>query len=232
MDFSNLDLERYSSELKYFTRYYGADFREGQGTEELLDMVNKYSIDGNLIDLGSGSNIYFWLLAMKNITNVKCVDICREAFYINEQIRLGIFNGKSFKYPEQKYRKNLDEVKKIPVEYYIDNLLKDGAKFSYKSNMVSQFGLLGLSKTEDEYIENFGRLYNYLEKDGIFLGANWYFSDSYANEVQGFKNDYLSCELVDKLAEKYNGEVLYSKLVPIKDDPNYNYVLIYTIKKK
>ena len=58
MKFSNLNEKEYNNQLKYFNDYYGSEFRKNQGTEELLEMINKYSIDGDLIDFGSGSNIY------------------------------------------------------------------------------------------------------------------------------------------------------------------------------
>ena len=105
MKFNNLNEKEYQMQLKYFNDYYEAEFRFGQGTEELLDMINKYSIDGNLIDFGSGSNIYFWLLAFNNINEVRCVDISKEAFYINEQIKNKELIGKSFDYPIYKYNK-------------------------------------------------------------------------------------------------------------------------------
>ena len=87
MDFSKIDKEEYKKQLKYFYDYYGASFREGQGTEQILELINKYACNGTLIDFGSGSNIYFWLLAFNNIEEVFCVDISKEAFFLNEQIR-------------------------------------------------------------------------------------------------------------------------------------------------
>ena len=85
MDFNKINFLEYEKQLKYFNEYYGAEFKFNQGTEQILDMINNYSISGTLIDFGSGSNIYFWLAAFNNIKNIKCVDISREAFFINEK---------------------------------------------------------------------------------------------------------------------------------------------------
>ena len=71
MNFDKIDKEEYKKQLKYFNDYYGSPFREGQGTEEILELINKYACNGTLIDFGSGSNIYFWLLAFKNIEKVE-----------------------------------------------------------------------------------------------------------------------------------------------------------------
>ena len=230
MIFNNLKEKEYQMHLKYFNDYYGAEFRFGQGTEELLDMINNYSVDGNLIDFGSGSNIYFWLLAFNDISEVKCVDISIEAFYINEQIKNKELIGKSFNYPISKFNKSLDEVLKINVDYYVKDMLRGDSIFNKKANNVSQFGLLGLCKTKESYFKNFKRLFDSLKEKGIFLGANWVFSESYAKR-QKFKNDYLNESMIEEFAISLNSECLYVKKVKIKDDPNYDYVLIYAIKK-
>ncbi len=230
MTFNGLNEKEYQMQLKYFNDYYGAEFRFGQGTEELLDMINKYSIDGDLIDFGSGSNIYFWLIAFNDITKVKCVDISKEAFYINEQIKNKEIIGKSFDYPMDKYDKSLDEVLKIKVDYYIKDMLNGDSIFTKKANNVSQFGLLGLCKTKDKYFKNFKRLFSSLKENGVFLGANWIFSESYGINKK-FKNDYLDEIMIEELATSLNSECLYVKKVKIKDDPNYDYVLIYAIRK-
>ena len=230
MNFSNLNDKEYQIQLKYFNDYYGAEFRKGQGTEELLDMIKKYSIDGSLIDFGSGSNIYFWLLAFNNINKALCVDISKEAFYINEQIKNKELMGKSFNYPINKYNKELDDVLKINIDYYIKDMLNGDSYFNKKANNVSQFGLLGLCKTKESYFKNFKRLFFSLKEEGIFLGANWIFSESYSKKKK-FKNDYLSEEMIKELATSLNSECLYVKKIKIKNDSNYDYVLIYSIKK-
>ena len=230
MTFNNLNEKEYQIQLKYFNNYYGSEFRLGQGTEELLDMINKYSVEGNLIDFGSGSNIYFWLTAFNNINNVKCIDISKEAFYINEQIRNKKLMGKSFDYPIHKYNKSLDAVLEINVDYYIKDILNDNSIFNKKANNISQFGLLGLCKTKEDYFKNFKKLFSSLKEEGIFLGANWVFSENYSKRKK-FKNDYLCESMIEELATSLNSECLYVKKVKIKGDSNYDWVLMYAIKK-
>lgn len=230
MKFSNLNEKEYNNQLKYFNDYYGSEFRKNQGTEELLEMINKYSIDGDLIDFGSGSNIYFWLLAFQNVYKVHCIDISKEAFYLNEQIRTKKLIGKSFKYPMNKYHKKLNDVIKIDVNYYLKDMLNGDSLFNKKAENVSQFGLLGLCKNKEIYFKNFKRLFTSLKNEGIFLGANWIFSNSYAKKKK-FKNDYLNEKMIKELAAFLNSECLFVKKVKIENDPNYNYVLIYVIKK-
>ena len=230
MNFNKINDKEYEKQLKYFNDYYGAEFKFNQGTEQILDMINKYSIPGKLIDFGSGSNIYFWLSAYNNVSGVKCVDISKEAFFINEKIRLKELKAKSFEYPLKKYKKTLDEIININIEYYLKDVFNSKEMFPYTANNVAQFGLLGLSKTEKQYFKNFEILFKSLQEGGIFLGANWIFSDSYSR-IKGFKNNYMSREMILKMADLNNAKCLYVNLVKIENDINYNYVLIYAIKK-
>ena len=231
MNFDKIDKEEYKKQLKYFNDYYGSPFREGQGTEEILELINKYACNGTLIDFGSGSNIYFWLLAFKNIEKVLCVDISKEAFFLNEQIRRKELYTNSCVYAIKKYNKNFDETLKIRVDYLICDVLHSSINNTIKYNNVSQFGLLGLCRSEKEYISNLKKLYNLLEKDGTLLGANWCFSESYS-KMMGFNNNYLSEKMIQDFSKKQNCKILVVKKVPIANDPNYDSVLIYAIKNE
>lgn len=229
MNFDKIDKEEYKKQLKYFNDYYGSPFREGQGTEEILELINKYACNGTLIDFGSGSNIYFWLLAFKNIEKVLCVDISKEAFFLNEQIRRKELYPNSCEYAIKKYDRNFDETLKIRVDYLICDVLHSSINNTIKYNNVSQFGLLGLCRSEKEYISNLKKLYNLLEKDGTLLGANWCFSESYS-KMMGFNNNYLSEKMIQDFSKKQKCKTLVVKKVPIANDSKYDSVLIYVIK--
>lgn len=229
MNFDKIDKEEYKKQLKYFYDYYGSSFKKGQGTEEILKMINKYSCNGTLIDFGSGSNIYFWLLAFQNIEKVLCVDISKEAFFINEQIRLKILYPNSCEYAIKKYDKNFDDVLKIHVDYLICDVLHSSINNTIKYNNVSQFGLLGLCRSKKEYISNLKKIYNLLDREGTLLGANWCFSESYSKKM-GFNNKYLSKKMIQDFCREQKCKILVVKKVPIINDPNYDSVLIYAIK--
>ena len=231
MNFENLDVKEYIAQLTYFDSYYGSKFRFGQGTEELLECINNFSKSGTLIDFGSGSNIYFWLMAFNDIEKATCVDISRESLFVNEQIRNKNIFPKSIEYPKNKYNKDYDLVLKTDVKYILKDLFNETFDSNAKYNNVSQFGLLGLSKNEEEYINNFEKLFNLLLDKGVFIGANWVFSNTYS-EKKGFSNNYLNKELINKISSKFKCKILACDLVPIKDDDNYDYVLVYALEKE
>lgn len=224
------DDHKYQAQLKYFNEYYGSKFKEGQATEEILEMIHTYSKNGTLADFGSGSNIYFWLLAFKNISSVTCIDNSPEALLISEEIRKGNLILKAGEFPAKKYKTSIENVVKIPVEQKVLDVFSDDLNLFGKFDNVSQFGLLGLCKTKEEYINNLNKLLLLLKNDGVFLGANWIFSDVYIKRKR-FSNNYLTEDLIIKNC-KYSGyKFLYVKKIPIKNDVNYDYVLLYALKR-
>lgn len=230
----NLNMKEYKEQLQYYKKYYGSEFKKNQGTEYLLDVINSNVQEGTLIDFGSGSNIYFWLLAMNKIKNVTCVDISKEAFYINKEIKDGYLYPKSYDYPINKYNKTVNDVFEIPINYIIFDVLHNNISEHLENityDNVTQFGLLGLCKDKEEYIKNFKKLWQCLKKNGTFIGANWLFSKKYSLE-KGYSNEYLSIFLIKELANTLNAKINYLDLIKIENDENYDYVLIYSLTKK
>lgn len=231
INFNDINIEEYNKQLEYFNNYYGSPFRKGQGTEEILDVINKYSKAGTLIDFGSGSNIYFWLTAFKNIQRALCVDISKEAFYVNEQIRKKELYPQSCDYALSKYNKDFDNMLKTNVNYLIYDILKFSVDITIKYDNVTQFGLLGLCKNEKEYTSNLKKLYSLVKNNGVLIGANWCFSASYSDKM-GFNNTYLSEQLINLFAKANRCTVLFNKMVPVKNDKNYKSVLVYVLKNE
>ena len=232
IDLSNIkiDKEEYEKQLKYFKTYYGDSFKHGQGTEQILEMIHKYSKDGNWIDFGSGSNVYFWASAFNSLDNINCVDISKEAFIINEEIRNGKFNSEAFKYVYNKYGKDVNKVNKLRINYNLLDFFNEEFKINKKFKNISQFGLLGLSKNKNEYRRHFTKLIDLIDEDGIILCANWKFSIIRQKEL-GFNNDYLNIDFIESLAI-YNNLVLkeYGEF-NIKNDEKYDKVIFYCMGK-
>ena len=231
MNLTDINQIEYKKQLTYFYKSYGAEFRKGQGTEYILNMIKKFSNEGTLIDFGSGSNIYFWLIAFNQINYALCVDISKEAFYINECIRKKILYPKSCKFGLKKYKKNFDDIIKIKVNYKVYDILNKPFLKNIKYDNVTQFGLLGLCKNKREYLINLNKLLQSLNCNGVFLGANWCFSKKYSEKL-GYNNSYLTKKLIIDYAKKNNYSILHLQIIPIKNDINYTYVLIYALRKK
>lgn len=229
VNFQDLVPENLLSELNYYTQYYGQEFRQNQGTEFVLECVREFSIDGSLIDFGSGSNIFFWLYAFKKVENVTCIDISREAFFINELIRKEVFIPKSFEYLISMFGNKTENVFRTNISYVIADVFNESITQLPQSENVSQFGLLGLCKSKEAYAENLVKLLKLVKQGGRFIGANWVFSDRYA-AAKGFSNDYLlDKELIDAVAFETGLEKMYYRVVEIVGDVNYKNVVIYVL---
>ena len=224
----NFDSDEYKTQLKYFTDYYGSDFRPEQGTEEILRMINMFSIGGTLIDFGSGSNIFFWLIVMKNIDKVICVDQSKEALYISEQIRNGILIPRSYNFISKMYNRNLSSVYKLEPVYLVEDIFENDLELKDEYENVSQFGLLGLAQDAETYKKMFLKLWKYVKNKGVFLGANWLFSDAYAEE-KGYSNNYLNCNFIEELAKEVHGVLVENKIIEIKNDKKYSDVILYAM---
>ena len=61
MSCSNLDRKLISEYLNYYRKYYGAEYRYGQGLDEITDIISRYSKQGTWIDLGGGTSSIIWL---------------------------------------------------------------------------------------------------------------------------------------------------------------------------
>ena len=70
----------------------------------------------------------------------------------------------------------------------------------------------------------------FFKKNGVFLVANWVFSKKYSIE-KGYTNNYLDEDLIEKISEKTRSSILYLAKIKIYNDPNYDFVLIYCMKK-
>ena len=65
--------------------------------------------------------------------------------------------------------------------------------------------------------------------NSVLFGANWLFSSAYM-ETKGFSNSYLTPTLIEEYVSGVNGTLLHVKKYTIRDDLNYDAVLVYAFK--
>ena len=221
----NLDNRKIREYIAYFESYYGADFRPGQGLNEITDMISRYSVPGTWIDLGGGTSTFIWLPAFREITGVRSVDKYAESAYVQNQVRSRKPSG-CYRHVLNRYNKSFYEMNKIHITYSQMDLFNDFTA-NAKYNNVSQFGLLGLCRTKNEYLERLKNVSEFMNLGSVFFGANWVFSTAYA-EKRGFENSYLNKILIEEYTLNNKKALLYSEWIEIIDDPCYDAVLIYT----
>ncbi len=220
----------------YAEEYYNSSFRENQGTEEILQLLSSYKDGGKWLDVGSGTCTLFWAMALDRITDITCSDMYPEAHKIlidylekkgvpkcyTEASKILGLNIKN----SQKYKKLIsnfvlfDALKKWPVR-----LKKE------QYDIITCFGVFGLSKTVEEYIKCFSYFKNVLSKKAIIIGANWKRSKFFV-KTNGGSNSYLSTKLIKEAAFRYKYEIVFLKEKQIIGDPNYDSVIIWALRQR
>jgi hypothetical protein len=223
------DNEKIQEYMNYYNSYYGSDFRPDQGLDEITDMIFLYSLSGTWIDLGGGTSTFIWLPAFKKVTDVHSVDKYPESGYVQTLARSMSLSG-CYKHILIRYSKSDKDMRKINISYSTVDLINDFT-IETKYNNVSQFGLLGLCQTKQEYLKHLNKLSGFMDNRSIFLGANWVFSSTYTNKHR-FANSYLDTELIEEYASNNAKKLLFCKRINIVNDPCYDAVLVYAFTQK
>lgn len=208
----------------YYRKYYGAEYRTGQGLDEITDTIARYSRDGTWVDLGGGTSSIIWLPAFRHIEQVFVLDKYREAFYVQETVRKEAPSG-CYQHVLNRYGKLYDAVCEIPITFILADLLGE-IDATLKCDNVTQFGLLGLCTSKTQYYKQLDRLTSFMNSGAIFIGANWVLSKGYQSERQ-LDNTYIKAGLIEDWARSRGRKLLEEKLIHIQNDKNYDAVLIY-----
>lgn len=224
MSCSNLDRKLISEYLNYYRKYYGAEYRYGQGLDEITDIISRYSKQGTWIDLGGGTSSIIWLPAFNNIKKVYTVDKFEEAFYVQEMVRKETPSG-CYQHILDRYGKSYESLGCIPIEFMQADLL-DNINIQLSCDNVTQFGLLGLCSSKEQYFCQLDQFVALMNPGAVFIGANWILSKEYRLE-RHLDNTYIKNGLIKDWAETRGRTLLEETMIQIQNDRNYDSVLVY-----
>lgn len=224
MSCSNLDRKLINEYLNYYRRYYGAEYRYGQGLDEITDIISHYSKQGTWIDLGGGTSSIIWLPAFNNIKKVYTVDKFEEAFYVQEMVRKETPSG-CYQHILDRYGKSYESLGRIPIEFIQADLL-DNINIQLSCDNVTQFGLLGLCSSKEQYFCQLDKFVSLMNSGAVFIGANWILSKEYRLE-RHLDNTYIKNGLIKGWAETRGRTLLEETMIQIQNDRNYDSVLVY-----
>lgn len=224
MNYSNLDSKLINEYFNYYRKYYGAEYRYGQGLDEITDIIFHYSKQGTWIDLGGGTSTIIWLPAFNNIKKVYTVDNFEEAFYVQEVVRKEIPSG-CYQHILERYGKSYETLMGIPIEFMQVDLLGT-INIQLNCDNVTQFGLLGLCSDKTQYFRQLDQFTSLMKPEAVFIGANWVFSKKYRIE-RHFDNTYIKVGLIKEWAESRGRMLLEERMIQIQNDRNYDSVLVY-----
>lgn len=220
----NLDRKLINEYLNYYRKYYGDEYRYGQGLDEITDIISQYSKQGTWIDLGGGTSSVIWLPAFNNIKKVYTVDKFEEAFYVQEMVRKETPSG-CYQHILDRYGKSYENLSRIPIEFMQADLLEN-INIQLSCDNVTQFGLLGLCSSKEQYFCQLDQFVAFMNPGAVFIGANWVFSKKYRLE-RGLDNTYIKIGLIKDWTETRGRTLLEEKMIQIQNDKNYDSVLVY-----
>lgn len=135
-----------------------------------------------------------------------------------------------YDYIMKKYKKDKDDIFRKRIIFIENDFFLNPNFTNKKFDNISQIGLFGLCKNKNEYFESLCNAMDLLEKSGILIGANWIFSNDYANR-KGFKNEYITEKFLKESFSKLQVQCKLLKYHEIIDDVNYKGVIIYVVNK-
>lgn len=209
---------------EYWDRYYGAEFIFGLGTENILSALQCVPPIQTWIDLGSGSESLLWSAAL---------DADRLIAVDRDEQRLSILRAYAEgRRPRPAYRTVLDlcgrtsddfaeRCERLSGTVTADCFLPSGLPFGPGSvNLLTQFGLLGLTSGPGQFLSAWMTCHESLMPDGWTAGANWS-SNRPTGRVQ------LSHSLYQAAFTQSGITPLYIERVPVSGDPDFDSVWIY-----
>lgn len=229
------DKERMEYYTRYFTEYYHDGFRSGQGTEVVLDVLKKYGQAGTWLDIGAGPATLFWSLMLPKMKELHCSEMYIEGLKVLDDFIRSDMVPQCYKDVMQMHGiapEHLASMRAIPRSYFLFNALQEWPsglpKESY--DLITAFGVFGLSKTPEAYRESFSYMKPFLKPGAIAIGANWIRSQHFIDK-NGGDNRYLQPELVEKSARDYGYEIQHLSREQIAGDENYDGVLVWALRK-
>ena len=221
---------------RYFHEYYHDRFRSGQGTEVILDVLKRHKKSGRWMDVGSGPSTLFWSLMLEDICELHCTEICVEGLKVLEDFLVSDEVPSCYEDVMEVYgisSKKLKIVRGISRRYFLFDALRPWPNSLERESydLITVFGVFGLSKTAEEYQKNFSFMKPFLKRAGVVIGANWVRSQRFIQQGN-MDNRYLSLKLVEKAASDYGYTVLHLSEEVILGDPNYDRVVIWALKNE
>ena len=233
-DFRNMDETRLSYYRSYLLDYYNDEFRKNQGTEDILAMLSMHGRGGNWLDVGAGPATLFWAMALEKIRTLDCTEICVEGIKVLHDFVLSGAIPRCYQEASDLLglsKGRLEQPRKLPIRYMIfDAMAPWPAQLSEQYDLITAFGVYGLSPSESAYMQNFHYMKPALRPDGRALGANWVRSTSMIERVGG-DNRYLRPDLIKQAALLYGYKILHLSEVTIINDPNYDRIILWALKQ-
>lgn len=232
---TDLDPDALAYFRRYFTEYFRDEFRPGQGTEDILDTLAGVSRAGDWLDLGAGPCTLFWSIPLTGVRSIRCADAAPEALAVLRDFVDGDDIPLCYQQVldrHQRDRRHLDRMRKAVADYAVFDAMKPwpGPFGGMRFDLITEFGLFGLSPDPDHYRACFSHLRDRLRDGGTVVGADWIRSARFIAD-EGHDNSYLSERLVARATEEAGLTLRTCRLCPIQGDELYDALVVWSADK-
>jgi SAM-dependent methyltransferase len=229
----SLDEERIAYFTEYMNTYFNDCFLFGQGTDGILQLLNRYQRGGDWLDVGAGTTTLFWSLAFGRATSVTCGDIVPEALKVLDDFLHSQRIPPCYTEAAAKVlgvNVNTLPARALPWRYVIFDAHQQWPRHVIgQFDTVTAFGCFGLARDPDSYIKALRCARPHLKPDGVLVGCDWSRSETFVQQ-EGLDNRYMSQEFIRLASRKAGFEVTEVKEFTISNDPLYDHVVGYALR--
>ncbi|MFV2198487.1 hypothetical protein [Nocardiopsis sp. LOL_012] len=211
----------------YWNTYYADTFRFGQGTEHILDLLLNVPPVRTWTDLGAGSESLLWAAAL-DAHHLTAVDADLERLAtLSAFARTGRPRGVhevALALCDRDVDTFAHRCRSLTSTLVADCLTGDRLPPRVLgADLLTQFGLLGLSRDSRHFTDAFRRLHQHLPGDGWAAGANWV-------PAQPKDRVHLTRDLYQNAAHTADLDLLHLERVP-STDSQFPFVWIYLARR-
>ncbi|WP_327358354.1 class I SAM-dependent methyltransferase [Streptomyces sp. NBC_01304] len=216
----------------YFADFFHGDFCPGMGTEDILDTLAASDAKGDWLDLGAGPCTLFWSIALSDIRSIHSSDASPEALAVLRDVVEGEELPRAFEQVLERHGRDVGHLARMRSRmagYHVFDAMRawPDSFAEQRFDLITEFGLFGLSPTTDGYLACFERLSGHLRAGGKAIGADWIRSEPYIASA-GHDNTYLTEELVAAAVGAAGLRLTSSRLCPIAGDELYDALIVWS----
>lgn len=160
----------------YWDRYYNAEFEFGMGTEDVFDALARLPAVRTWCDLGSGSESLLWSIPL-TADHLIAVDIDPDRLAILSRYAAQTRPRPAYRTALKLYRRSGEDFttrcRSLAGTIVADCLNRPLPTAPESTDLITQFGLLGLTTTPGHFLAAWRRAHTPLAPGGWCAGANW-----------------------------------------------------------
>ncbi|UVO30151.1 hypothetical protein [Bradyrhizobium arachidis] len=233
---SQLDQGHVDYFSQYRSLYFNESFREGQGTEEILELIAALDEVGCWLDLGCGPTTLFWSIPANVRSSIDCCDKSAEALKVLYDFILSDEIPPCYQQVLTRYgrdRSYLAGVRDKIDRFIVHDVLNTPlcGVLARQHELITAIGLFGLSRNPERYAWVLGNAAAQLADEGYMIGADWVRSARFIG-AEGHDNSYINEALIRDAAGEHRLDVLSLSKIRIRDDPLYSTVFVWLMRGK